>query len=79
MTRANRSTRLLRILKALLRDDSAQATTEYVLLLSIVTAFVLILANKLIKPVLGKAMESIAKKMDDAMFSGDLHQLRIRR
>lgn len=69
--------KLSKLARELLRDESAQATTEYILMLLTALSFFMILYSKLLSPVVGALKDTISQQIQTAIFSGDFHQLNI--
>jgi Flp pilus assembly pilin Flp len=63
------------------RDEGAQATTEYILILTFIVGMLLILIKQLIQPVFARMRAYLADMIDKKLFpSGKaLHQLRFGR
>ena len=66
-------------MKDFFRDDSAQATTEYILILAIAISFFLMVSVKFIKPFAKKYQANIAKALNARLFQGDLHHFPLSR
>jgi adenylosuccinate lyase len=62
--------------KKFISDERAQATTEYVLVLSVVVGLFVAVKN-LLGPVIGKANEQMAKTIDKFFRSGGMYQFRV--
>jgi hypothetical protein len=58
---------------------TAQATTEYLLMLLAAVSFFLMLYQRILSPVLGKFATELSQKVQDQVFSGDFHHLNIGR
>jgi hypothetical protein len=61
----------------LLRDERAQATTEYILMLMVAVSFFMLLYTKLISPVLSTLGTTISQQIKANIFNGNFHQLNI--
>jgi hypothetical protein len=61
----------------LIRDQKAQASAEYILMLALAVSFVLILVKKLLEPAFAKFSAALQKKFDDFLGGADLHHLKI--
>jgi Flp pilus assembly pilin Flp len=62
------------------RDESAQATIEYVLILSVLVAIALLLIRDLIRPILTRFTDSLSKAIEEKMFKpGSMHRSPFRR
>lgn len=59
-------------------QEEAQATTEYILMLSISVALVVAVIKRLIKPYYQKLAENLTKRIDQQLFGGDMHSFRVR-
>jgi Flp pilus assembly pilin Flp len=67
-------------MKRLLRDESAQATTEYVLMVSIMVGLTVLTIKKLIQPSLTKLQAALSARMQNILFGGaGFHHIRIGR
>ncbi|HAR42126.1 MAG TPA: hypothetical protein DCS07_05765 [Bdellovibrionales bacterium] len=64
-------TRYVRHLLGDWRDDRAQATVEYILIMMIVMSFVLLLFRSFLKPAFQRMSEAVSKRLDG--FFGDFH------
>lgn len=64
------------MLKDFLRDDRAQATTEYILILFAALSFFLILL-KFLQPLGQKVASHIQNSLSNIFLNGDLHRLPI--
>lgn len=53
--------------KIFLRDETAQATTEYILLLTIAMSFALLVLNTFIKPAYQKLEKQLSERLDRAL------------
>ena len=58
------------------KDENAQATTEYVLVLSVLVALALLLVRDLIRPILSQFTDSLSKIIEEKMFKdrATMHQ-----
>lgn len=61
----------------LVRDESAQATLEYILMLLAAVSFFMILYTKLLSPVVFALKDTISQQIQTTFFSGDFHHLNI--
>jgi hypothetical protein len=61
----------------LVRDESAQATMEYILMLLAALSFFMILYTKLLSPIVFALKDTISQQIQTAFFSGNFHQLNI--
>jgi hypothetical protein len=61
----------------LFKDENAQATTEYILMLSVAISIFLMVYAKLIKPFSKKFQASLAQQFNSLLFGADLHQFPI--
>lgn len=66
-------------LSRFLKSEEAQATTEYMLILSVVATLLIALVNKLIKPAFAKLSDSISNSIQKQLFGMDMHTFRIGR
>ncbi len=66
-------------LRAFLQDEEGQATTEYILMLSIITSMLVLLVKKLITPMFTKMTASLTSRIEKEFLGADLHVFRIRR
>lgn len=60
------------------RAQAGQATTEYILMLSIVVGFVLLLITQFIRPVMTRVTSNLNQYLNQTLFGANLHQIRIR-
>jgi Flp pilus assembly pilin Flp len=60
-----------------LRDESAQATTEYILMLVAALSFFMLLYSKLMSPVVLALQAKIGQQIQTSFFNGNFHQLNI--
>lgn len=58
------------------REESAQASVEYTLVLAIVVGLVLILIKKLLQPAFATLRVSLSNRIEKTLFGGDLHRLK---
>lgn len=58
-------------------DEEAQATTEYILMLSIVTSFAVLIIKNLIKPAMKKLTGAVSKQLNNLLLGADLHTFRV--
>ncbi len=57
-------------------EESAQATTEYVLILAVLVSIALLLVRDLIRPILATFTDSISDAIENGMFNPDsMHRL----
>lgn len=61
-------------MKDFLSDESAQATTEYILMLFVAISFFMILYSKLLKPVFKNLGTTVGGYFDTFLSKGDLHR-----
>ena len=63
------------------KDEEGQATTEYILILALVVAMLMMVVSKLLRPVFAKMREMLGRQIDQVLFpSGEgLHRFRRRR
>lgn len=66
-------------LRQFIRDDQAQATTEYILVLFIAIAVFLLVYAKLLKPMFQKVGAFITGYFTNLFLKGDLHRFPISR
>jgi hypothetical protein len=55
----------------LARDDEAQATTEYVLILAVVVGIAILVARELVGPALKALTDGISRLIEEKMFKPD--------
>ncbi len=65
-------------MKDFLRDDRAQATTEYVLILFIALSMFLILYSKLLKPLIQNMSKKLTDSFNNLLSTGDLHRFPVK-
>ncbi len=70
---------MLSRLTQLYKEETAQASTEYILVLSIVVGLLMILLNKLIKPTYAKLLTTLSRQIQAQLSSANLHSFRIPR
>ncbi|MBY0472448.1 hypothetical protein K2X30_14885 [bacterium] len=69
-----------KILRGFQSDESGQATTEYMLTLSIVVAVALIVIKEFVRPLYELLAQRIGKQLQNTLFSREsFHNLRIGR
>jgi hypothetical protein len=61
----------------LVQDESAQATTEYILMLLAAVSFFMILYTKLLSPIVFAMKDTIGQQIQTTFFGGDFHHLNI--
>jgi Flp pilus assembly pilin Flp len=62
-------------LRRFLRDESGQATIEYVLILSVLVSIALLLIRDLLRPILTRFTDSLSKAIEERMFKpGSMHR-----
>ncbi len=66
-------------LQRLWREDQAQATTEYILLLAVIVGLVVTLVKKLVQPVFKRLLQVLTSNIESKFFGGDLHTFRVHR
>ena len=67
-------------MRRLLRDESGQATTEYILMIVMALVLVLSVIKKFIQPTLDRLKTQITTQLENTLFGGgDFHRLRIGR
>lgn len=64
--------------RTLIRDDSGQATTEYILMLTVGVALALLLIKDVIVPLGNRIAELVSQNMEKSL-SKNLHRIRLRR
>ena len=74
MLKKERNRRLL--WSALFKDQSAQATTEYILMLSIIVGAFVLVFRVWLGPTFSKIMRNITGMIDDRLSKADLHTLK---
>ena len=62
-----------------LRDENAQATTEYILMLFVAVSTFLILYSKLLKPMIANLSKRLSDSITGALVTGDLHRYPLKR
>lgn len=63
------------LLGRFLTEDSAQATTEYILILSVLVGIAIVLVRDLIRPVFAKLTDTLSKMVEEKMFQpGSMHR-----
>lgn len=60
------------------RDESAQATIEYILILSVVVGIALV-AFRVLRPRLRAWADALSRRIDDTLFRGNVHRFQFRR
>jgi hypothetical protein len=60
-------------------DEGGQATTEYLLLLSITVSLLMTVIKVFIKPTFTKLMSAVENNIQNKLFGADLYTFRIRR
>jgi len=68
---------VVKLVMRLLRDERAQATTEYILMLMVAVSFFMLLYTKLLSPVVFALKDKISQQIKTAIFNGNFHQLNI--
>jgi Flp pilus assembly pilin Flp len=62
-------------LRRFFRDESAQATIEYVLILSVLVAIALLLIRDLLRPILTRFTDNLSQAIEERMFKpGSMHR-----
>ncbi len=57
------------------RDETAQATTEYILILAVMVTIAIVLVRDLLRPILARFTESISDAIEKGMFQpGRMHR-----
>ncbi len=64
---------VLKKLFRLIRDEKAQATTEYILLLVAVLGFAMLIYQKLLRPWKTKLGAFFSKRLENALGGGNFH------
>ena len=67
------------ILVKLWKHEEGQATTEYTLMLAIILGMLVIMINKLIKPVFSKLLANVTNQIERQAFGANLHSFRVPR
>jgi Flp pilus assembly pilin Flp len=62
-----------------LKSEDGQATTEYMLILAIVSGMLVMLVKKLIQPSFQKLIASVNSAIQKQLFGMDMHVYRVRR
>lgn len=63
-----------------LKDERAQATTEYILMLSFAVMLVMMVITRLLRPGFARLTENLSNTFEKRLFrSGAMHQFPIRR
>ena len=57
-----------------LRDEKAQATTEYILILAVLVSIAILLIRDLIRPTLDRISTSLTKRIDELFKPGAMHR-----
>lgn len=70
---------IFRALALLLQDEEGQATTEYVMMLSIVTIFLVMTIKNLIQPLFAQLNQYISNSIGTRFFGSNLHYFRVQR
>ncbi len=60
-----------------LRDEEGQATTEYILMLSIAVMMAVMVMKKLIGPVYAKLAGAVSNSLQNKLFNTNLHVFKI--
>lgn len=61
-----------------LREEGAQATIEYILILSVVVGIALV-AFRVLRPRLRAWADALSRRIDDTLFRGNVHRFQFRR
>jgi Flp pilus assembly pilin Flp len=67
------------ILKRWVADEDAQATTEYLLMLTMVLVMVVAVVKNLIGPVLSRMGDVVSRSIQNQLFGANLHTFRVGR
>lgn len=63
------------VLRRWFRDESAQATTEYILILSVIVSIALLVIRDLVQPILKAFTDHLSKNIEEKMFKPEsMHQ-----
>jgi hypothetical protein len=60
-----------------MRDERAQASVEYILMMAVVVAFVLLFARKFVRPLFQKLNEAVEDRWKNLFRSEALHRFRM--
>jgi ethanolamine transporter EutH len=60
------------------RNHEGQAVSEYMVLLVVCVGFLMMVVSKLIVPVYKSLASTVSKKIENGIFSMDMHHYRIR-
>ena len=60
------------------QDDQAQATTEYIIMLSLVVVLAIAILRNFLAPQFKKLNETLVKKLNEGLFQkGSMHRIRL--
>lgn len=62
-----------------LKDDEGQATTEYILILSVTVILAVGVMKKFVGPVFAKLSSTLTANIDKQLFGANMHYYRVRR
>jgi len=61
----------------LLFSEEGQASTEYILILALITSFLLLLVKKLIGPAFQQVTQNVSNMIQNQMFTMDMHHFTV--
>ena len=67
------------MIRSLIDDDQGQATTEYIVLLTMSMLFLVTVTTKLITPAYKKLTLALSNNIEQRVFGSDMHHFRVRR
>jgi Flp pilus assembly pilin Flp len=65
------------VCRRFIQDESAQATTEYMLMMAVALAITVALIKNFLKPTFERLRVALANQVEKTLFSGDMHRLNI--
>jgi Flp pilus assembly pilin Flp len=71
--------KLINLIHAIRKDEEGQASTEYVLMLSIVVSLTLFVVKNFIKPTFEKLSRVLSNTLQNQLFGANLHVFRVPR
>ncbi len=65
------------MLRRLFQDESAQATTEYMLMLAVAITIAVAMIKKVLQPAYDRLKVALADQLEKNLFGGNMHSLKV--